>query len=491
MSRRPAGSSHRLTFLVLATGMTAGALLQSLVIPALATFQEALDTTQADATWILTATLLAAAIGTPIAGRLGDMLGRKPVFVAVLSVTAVGCLLSAVATSLPLMLAGRVVQGLGVGVLPLAFGIVRDSFPAARLAGAISSLATLAAVGSGAGVALAGPIVSAFGISGLFWVPLVLLVVSIAAAVAFLPSGGSRAPGGVSWTAAVLLSAWLVCLLLGLSRAPQWGWASGRVLGLLAGAVLFLALWLLAESRARHPLVDLGMMRLRGVWTANLVAFLAGVGMYASFAFLPQFLQTPPSAGYGFGSTVSESGLVMLVQTGASFVTGLAAGRLASRISSRGLLLVGLLTGAVGYGTMSLAHDHFWQACVAAVLIGICFGASFAAMANLVVAAVPPEQTGVASGMNANIRTVGGAIGSALMSTVVTAHAGATGLPAESGYTVGFGMLALATLAAAGATLLVPRVRRDPLTHSEPDVPTRHPQAALVPGGTVAGTGEE
>ncbi|SEP25690.1 MFS transporter [Trujillonella endophytica] len=490
MSRSPGGASHRVTFLVLAVGMTAGALLQSLVIPALATFQEALDTTQADATWILTATLLAAAIGTPIAGRLGDMLGRKQVFVAVLSVTAVGCLLSAVATSLPLMLAGRVVQGLGAGVLPLAFGIVRDSFPAARLAGAISTLATLAAVGSGAGVALAGPIEGAFGISGLFWVPLVLLVLAVAAAVLFLPSGGTRAPGGVSWTAAALLSAWLVCLLLGLSRAPEWGWGSGRVLGLLAGAVLFLALWLLVESRARYPLVDLRMMRLRGVWTANLVGFLAGVGMYASFAFLPQFLQTPPSAGYGFGSTVSESGLVMLIQTGSSFVTGLVAGRLAHRISPRSLLLVGVLTGAAGYAVMSLAHEHFWQACLAVVLIGIGFGGTFAAMANLVVAAVPPEQTGVASGMNANIRTVGGAIGSALMSTVVTASNGPTGLPAEGGYTTGFGLLALATLAAAAAALLVPRARREPVVPRRPEVPT-HPQAALVPGGTLAGSGEE
>ncbi|MGY1741482.1 MULTISPECIES: MFS transporter [unclassified Blastococcus] len=263
------------------------------------------------------------------------------------------------------------------------------------------------------------------------------------------------------------------------------------MLALLGGAAVLLVVWVAVEVRARHPLVDMGMMRRRGVWTANLVALLSGVGMYASFAFLPQFLQTPPSAGYGFGSTVTESGLVMLVQTGTSFVTGLVVGPLLHRLGSRALLLGGVLGFAAGYAVMGLVHEQFWQAVVAAVLIGLGFGASFAAMANLVVAAVPPEQTGVASGMNANIRTVGGAIGSALMSTVVTASAGADGVPGEGGYTTGFLLLAGASLVAAGAVLLVPRVPRDPATHDEPDVPDRHPQAALVAGGPLAGAGEE
>ena len=491
VTRGPVRSSYRVTFAVLAVGMISGALLQSLVIPALATFQEALGTTQADATWILTSTLLAAAIATPISGRLGDMYGRKPVFVAVLSLTTVGCLVSALADSLPVMLVGRVLQGLGAGVLPIAFGMVRETFPPAKLHSAISNLATLGAVGAGAGVALAGPIERAFGVSGLFWVPLVLLVASVAAAVVLLPSSDAREPGGVSWTAALLLSGWLVCLLLGLSRAPQWGWGSPGVVGLLSGAVLLLVGWVLVEFRARHPLVDMVMMRRRGVWTVNLVALLAGIGLYAAFAFLPQFLQTPPSAGYGFGSSVSESGLVMLVQTGMSFVAGLIAGPLSQRVGSRSVLLGGILCSAAGYAVMGLAHDYFWQAFVAALLIGVGFGTSFAAMANLVVAAVSPEQTGVASGMNANIRTVGGAIGSALMSTVVTASAAPGGLPTERGYTTGFLLLAGASLVAAAAVLLVPQVPRDPVTHEEPDVPDRHPQAALVAGGTVAGTGEE
>jgi sugar phosphate permease len=112
-------------------------------------------------------------------------------------------------------------------------------------------------------------------------------------------------------------------------------------------------------------------------------------------------------------------------------------------------------------------------------------------MSNLIVAAVPPHQTGVASGMNANIRTIGGAIGAAVMASVVTAGAGPTGLPQESGYTTGFALLSGALLLSALAALLIPAVRRDAVTHIEPDVELRHPEAALVAGGTLVGDDPE
>jgi EmrB/QacA subfamily drug resistance transporter len=484
-------TSTRATFVVLAAGLTSYSLLQSLVIPVLPTIQHELGTTQADVTWVLTANLLAASIATPILGRLGDMLGKKRVFVLVLVALGVGCLLSALATSLPLMLVGRVVQGIGGGVMPLAFGIVRDEFPDDRVPGAISGLASILAAASGAGVVLAGPIEGALGLSGLFWLPLGVIAAATLAAHVVIPESRVRTAGRINWTAALLLSGWLVTLLLGVSRAPQWGWGSAAVIGLLTATAVLAVLWVVVEARATHPLIDMRMMRLRGVWTANLVALLVGIGMYASFAFLPQFLQTPESAGYGFGATVAESGLIMLPQTAASFVLGLVSGRLGQRFGTRNVLLVGGLLAATGFFALALAHDHRWQVFAATTLVGVGFGCAFASMANVIVAAVPQSQTGVASGMNANIRTIGGAVGSAAMATVVTAHAGAGGLPEESGYITGFLLLGSALLASGLAALLIPAMRRDPVTHEEPGALNRHPQAALVAGGPVAGTGEE
>jgi EmrB/QacA subfamily drug resistance transporter len=491
MSTTERRTPHQVTFAVLTTGVIAFALLQSLVTPVLPTLEAALGTDQSDVTWVLTAYLLSASISTPILGRLGDMTGKKRMFVLALAALAVGCLLAALATNLTVMIIARVVQGIGGGVLPLAFGIIRDEFPREKVAGAVGAISALIAVGAGVGLVVAGPIVNALSYHWLFWLPLIVLVGAALAAQFLVPESPVRTSGSVNWPAALLLSAWLVALLLAVSQAPTWGWASSSVIGLLVAAVVLAALWIVVESRSAQPLIDMRMMRIRAVWATNLVALLFGVAMYAAFAFLPQFLQTPSAAGYGFGSSVTASGLLLLPQTIASFLLGLVSGRLAQRVGSKTVLVIGTLVSAAGYLTFALAHGSQGQVLVASTVMGAGFGLAFAAMSNLIVAAVEPSQTGVASGMNANIRTIGGSLGAAVMASVVTAHAGPGGLPSESGYTNGFLMLTGALVLAGAAALLIPAVRRDPRTHTEPDVELRHPEAALVAGGTLVGDDPE
>jgi len=277
------------TFGVLALGVAAFALLQSLVIPVLTTVQHQLHTTQAAVTWVLTAYLLSASVMTPILGRVGDMAGKKRVFVLTLAALAVGSLLAAVASSITVMIIARVIQGVGGGMVPVAFGIIRDEFPVSKVAGAVGALASLTAVGAGLGIVIAGPIVDALNYHWLFWLPLILTVAAAIAAMIFVPESPVRSPGRISWLPAVLLSAWLAALLVALSQAPSWGWGSARVIGLLAVAVVLAGAWVTAEMHAATPLIDMKMMARPAVWTNNLVALLVGVGMYAVFAFLPEF----------------------------------------------------------------------------------------------------------------------------------------------------------------------------------------------------------
>jgi EmrB/QacA subfamily drug resistance transporter len=491
VSTTPPRAHHQVTFAVLAAGVAAYALLQSLVTPVLPTIQEALHTSQTDVTWVLTAYLLSASIFTPIVGRLGDMSGKKRMFVIALVALAIGCLLSALATNLLVMIIGRVIQGVGGGVLPLAFGIIRDEFPRDKVAGAVGSIAALIAVGAGVGIVLAGPIVDALNYHWLFWLPLIVLVISAAAAQFLVPESRERSAGSINWLTASLLSAWLVALLLAVSEAPTWGWGSAKVLVLLAVAIVLAVVWVVAESRAAHPLIDMKMMRIRAVWATNLVALLFGVAMYSAFAFLPELLQTPSSAGYGFGASITKSGLMMLPQTIAMFVVGMFVGRLALRFGSKNLVVVGSAIGAVGFLLIAVAHDRQWGIYAISAVIGLGFGMAFSSMANLIVDAVPAHQTGVASGMNANIRTIGGALGASVMGSVVTAGAAANGLPKESGYTNGFLMLTAALVLSALAALLIPTVKRDRVTHLEPAVELRHPEAALIPAGTLVGDESE
>jgi MFS family permease len=381
------------------------------------------------------------------------------------------------------MIIARVIQGVGGGVLPLTFGIIRDEFPHDKVPGAVGVIAALTAVGAGLGIVLAGPIVDVLGYHWLFWLPLVLVSIAGVTAHFFVPESPVRTEGKISWAAAVLLSGWLVALLVAVSQAPTWGWASPKVVGLLGAAVVLCVGWFVVEVRSPHPLIDMRMMRIPAVWTTNLVALLFGIGMYATFAFLPEFLQTPTSAGYGFGASITESGLILLPMTVTMFAAGVASGRLARRFGSKRLLVVGAVISASPFALLAFAHDAKWEILIAMAVLGGGFGMAFAAMSNLIVGAVPAEQTGVASGMNANIRTIGGSIGAAVMASIVTAGVAPGRLPHESGYVHGFVTLGAATLAAAFAGLLVPTVRRRRAAEDE----LLHAELALVAGGTLLG----
>ncbi|MDR3649640.1 MAG: MFS transporter [Acidimicrobiales bacterium] len=485
MTRSLERASYKATFTVLLLGVSAYALLQSLVLPVLRTIQHDLHTSQSAATWVLTAYLLSASVFTPILGRVGDMVGKERMLVVTLAALALGSVVAGLAHSIGLMILGRVVQGIGGAVVPLSFGIIRDEFPPAKVATGVGIVAAMAAVGGGAGIVLAGPIVSHLDYHWLFWIPLIITVIAAVCAHLLVPESPVRTPGRVSWLAAVLLSGWLVVLLVGVSQAPTWGWGSGKVIGLIALAIVVFVAWVMVESRSRQPLIDMKMMRGTAVWTNNLVAFLFGIGMYSVMAFLPEFLQTPRSAGYGFGADIIQSGLFLLPLTATMFLCGLLSGRIAAAIGSKSAVIIGSIVSSGSYLILAFAHAQAWEIYTASTLLGVGLGLAFSAMSNLIVQAVPPAQTGVASGMNANIRTIGGAIGAAVMSSIVTSGLRADGLPAASGYTTGFAFLAAMTVVATIAALFIPSATsaRADADH-EPHL--QNAELALLAGGTIA-----
>ena len=490
MARADRRSHYQVTFAVLLVGVAAYSLLQSLVLPVLPTIQHSLHTSQDAETWVLTAYLLSASVFTPILGRVGDMVGKERMFVVALGALAAGSLLAAIAPSIGVMIIARAIQGIGGGVLPLAFGIIRDEFPPEKIGGAIGITAALTAVGGGFGIVLGGPIIEALDYHWLFWIPMIMVLVAGVAAHVLIPESPVRTPGRINWAAAVLLSSWLVALLVAVSEGPVWGWGSTRVLGLFVATIVLSLAWVRVELRSRQPLIDMKMMRLRAVWTTNLVAFLFGLGLYSAFVFLPEFVQTSPSHGYGFGSSITQSGFFLLPLTALMFLGGLVCGRLAQRFGSRAVLIVGASVSVIPFVMLAAAHDQRWEIYVAMAILGGGFGLAFSAMSILIVDAVPAGQTGVASGMNANIRTVGGAIGASIMASIVTSGAKAGGVPKESGYTHGFTVLAVGAGLAAGAALLVPSLRRAAAAARSPgDGP--HAELAILAAGTLTGSDPE
>jgi len=450
-----------LVLAILAFGGCGYSMLQSLVVPALPALQHELDTTPTGVAWIFTTYLLAASIATPIAGRFGDMFGKKRALMVVLAGLAAGTLLAALATTLPVLILARTIQGLGGAVFPLAFGIIRDEFPRERVPGSIGLISGLLGIGGALGIVLAGPILTHLDYHWLFWIPFVVIVVTLVATWLVVPESPVRAPGRIDWGGAVLLAVWLVCLLLPISEAPKWGWTAPRTVGLLVVSIVVAIAWIGVERRSPSPLVDIEMMRLRPVWTTNLVGFLVGWGMFGAFVLIPQFVQTPASSGYGFGSTVTESGFFLIPSALTMIVAGPLSGRLSNRFGAKPPLVVGVAVTMLSFVLLVVAHSAHWEVYLASLLLGVGVGFAFASMANLIVLAVRPDQTGVATGMNAVARTIGGAVGGQVSATILASTLLASGLPAERGYTISFlvsvGVLAVGIAAALAVPGRAPR----------------------------------
>jgi EmrB/QacA subfamily drug resistance transporter len=451
---------YNLTFAILALGGGTYAVLQSLVAPALPAIQRDLHVSAASVSWILSAYLLSASVLTPIIGRLGDMFGKERTLVAVLVALALGTLVAALATSLPLLLLGRVIQGAGGAIFPLGFGIIRDEFPRERVPQGIAMMSAIIGIGGGLGIVLAGPIVNAFNYHWLFWFPLVLVVIATVATVFFIPESPIMSPGRVNWAGAALLSAWLVCVLVAISQGSTWGWGDPRVLGLLVAGGLLAVAWVRNELRAAEPLVDMDMMRIRGVWTVNAAAFLVGAGMYSSFILIPEFVEMPKSVGFGFAASITGAGLFLLPATVGMLIVSPLAGRMASRVGARVPLVLGCAVTTVSFLILAVAHSQPWEIYVAAALLGTGIGFAFASLANLIVEAVRPEQTGVATGVNTVMRSLGGAVGATIGASVLTATLTVTGLPSERGFTLAFAIAAAECALAMVASLIVPRPSR-------------------------------
>jgi EmrB/QacA subfamily drug resistance transporter len=442
---------------VLSLGGISYALLQSLVVPALPEIQNSLHTSQSAVAWVLTAYLLSASVATPIIGRLGDMYGKERLLMLVLLMLAFGTFISAVATSLPLMVLGRVIQGAGGGIFPLAFSIIRDEFPARRVPGAIGLVSSLLGIGGGAGVVFAGIVTQNLSYHWLFWFPLAIIVFTAFLTRRYIPESPVKTPAQINYRAATLMTLGISAVLLAITETSTWGWGSPKTLGLLAIGMAVILAWVREELRSREPLVDMRMMAIRGVWTTNTVAFLIGVGMYSSFILIPELVQEPASTGYGFGASVTVAGLFLLPATIAIVIVGQMAGRLERRIGSRGSLIGGSLFALACYVLLVANRSQEFEIYIAAGLLGIGIGLSFSAMANLIVENVRQEQTGVATGMNAVTRTLGGAFGGQLAATLLAGNLGAGGLPTSSGFTLSFLMCLIALAGASAFALWVPR----------------------------------
>jgi EmrB/QacA subfamily drug resistance transporter len=456
---------YGLTLAVLAISGLSFALLQTMVAPALPAIQREYGASTTAVTWVFTVYLLTASIATPVLGRLGDMFGKERLLVIVLIVLGAGTVVAALSTSLEMLIAGRAIQGVGGAVFPLSFGIIRDEFPRERVGAGIGLISATFGIGGGAGLVLAGVIVDNLDYTWIFWLSLVVIAAAAVATHLFVPESPIKTPARIDWGGAALLAAGLVTGLVGVSEGNAWGWTSPPVLGLLVASGALLATWVRFELRVTEPMVDMRMMRIRGVWTTNVTAMMVGFGMFGSFLLVPQLVQMPTAAGFGFGATVTQAGLFLLPSSIVMLFAGPLAGVLGARLGSRIPVLIGIALVGLSFVQIAVLHDEHWHIYLNSLVLGAGIGLSFAGMATLIVDAVPQSQTGVASGMNTIMRSIGGALGAQVTASIIGAHVGSGGLPTESGFVIAFIVSAAALGLAFLAGLLIPRRAVEPVVH--------------------------
>ena len=419
----------------------------------------------AAAQWTLIITLLVAVVATPVVSRIADGRLRRQALIGALVVVAAGSLIGAVVPSFPGLLAGRALQGLGYAMVPLTVAIAREWLTGSVLARTLGVLSTSIAIGVGLGNPVMGLCVLlvdyrlAFGVA---------LLVSAGGAVWVWRRVPPAGPGidrvRIDLLGAVLLGAGLAGTLLAVARGGVWGWTSPTVLGLAAGGLVLLGLWVLRSLRIPAPLGDLRLASARGV---------LGVCVFGGAAAVILLIQRPPSDGVGFGYSVFVTGLLMTPMAIATLCSPPVARAIARRVGERVVLPLGSLVSAAAFGTFALLHDRTWHIVLTMAVMGIGIGISYSVMPVLIVARTPEERTASATGVNQVLRLLGGSVGAAVVAAVLAAHTPAGQVsPAESGYVVAVLVVATAgLLSAVSGWVLVPPVRRTAVSSARIDGP--------------------
>jgi MFS family permease len=443
-AREPAGEAQRahlgVTLLALAIAGMVVSLQQTLVVPLMPRLMREFDVTVTDVTWVFTASLLAGAVATPLLSRFGDMYGKKKMVLTAIASLVIGSIVCAVADTLPVLIAGRVLQGLSAAVVPLAIGMIRDVFPRERVTGAIGIISATMGVGGSGGMIVTGLIADhTDSHRPIFWLSGGLGAVGLVLVAVIARDVGRRVGGRPDLFGALLLAGWLVCLLLAISEGNNWGWTSNGVLGLFGGAAGLCVLWVVIELVVREPLVRLRLLVGPQSFTANLASILLGFSMFGAFTLISNLVQTPSKVGYGLDGSVLDVGLYMLPSTVTMLLFSALAGPIASRLGAAFTLAIGSVFAGLSYVWLAVSTDHVYDFLAFSAIQGVGFGVAYAALGTVAVQHVPMSQSSIASGINSLVRTTGGSIAGAATASVLTSQViRGTSVPTLHGYVLCF-----------------------------------------------------
>jgi len=436
------------------------ALMQTVIIPLVPQLPTLLNASSADTAWVITATLLAAAVATPTVGRLGDMFGKRRMLLISLVVLVAGSVVTALADSLLPAIIGRTLQGLSAAVIPLGISIMRDELPSERLGSAVAMMSASLGIGGALGLPLAALIAEQASWHVLFWVSAGLGVIALGLVLMLVPESPLRAGGRFDLVGALGLSVALMALLLAISKGGDWGGASGATLGLFAGAVVVFVAWAVWELRRPSPPGDLRPVPRKPVLLANVASAVFGFAMFAMSLVLPQLMQLPTRTGFGLGLSVLDVGLIMAPSGLVMIATAPLSAKLSRSYGPRTTLMVAALIVAVGYVLTILLMSHVWHFIIVSIVIGAGIGIGYGAMPALIMGAVDVSGTASANSVNTLMRSIGTSVASAVAGVILahmTMSFGPVALPTQNAFRVVLAIGAAAAVIAFAVAIFLPR----------------------------------
>ncbi|WP_233365642.1 MFS transporter [Rhodococcus globerulus] len=458
LTSRGTARSSRTVVLVLALCGIVMTLQQTMILPLLPNLPSLLDTSASNASWLVTVTLVTGAVVTPLIGRLADMFGKKRMIMITLMIVVTGSVLGGATEAFPLLIIARAMQGCGLAMVPVATATMRDVLPRERVPGGIATMSASLAIGSAAGLPLAGIIVNSLDWHAVFWVTALsgsLLFIVIAKVV---PESGVQARTTFDYIGAFVLAAALISLLLVLSKGSQWGWSEWETLSSAGMGIFLLVLWVPLQLRSPSPLVDVRLAARPPVLLVNTCSALIGFALFSNFLVTIQLLQMPVTTGFGIGMNILEAGLWMIPTTLAGVVMAPVASRAIGRFGARSVLLIASIQLSVSFVVRVFFSHTLWQILVGATLIGMGLVLTGAAIQTLIMRAVPISETASANGLNALLRSIGTSAASATlaaMSTIWVVQAGSEIYPAYNAFAAMFWISAAATVATAATTVVM------------------------------------
>lgn len=436
---------------VLTCAATSTAFMQTLVVPIQNHLPDLLDAPRSATAWVLTISLLVAAVTTPISGRLADIFGMRTVMIALLAMMTLGSLIAALSSDLAWLLVGRGLQGVSMGATAVGvsiMGLVDDR--KIRITG-ISIISSSMGFGGAIGLPLAAWIAEIGDWKLLFWTTAALGAVNLTAA-AFVVPGADRPRQRFDWLGALMLSAGLSGVLIAISQGPVWGWASTATLGLGGAGLVLLVVWGVHELRTREPLIDLRIMSRFPLLMVSLGSIAFGFVLFVQEVSFLQILELPSSTAAGLGLSMLWASMALVPCSLAMMAVAPLAAAITDRYGARVTAISGAVTSMVGYLISVVWHAEVWQIIIASIfaLAGVAMG--YAAIPTLVMAEVPYSMTGSAIGVNALMRSVGTSSGATVTGMVLAVQLESSAgfaVPSPGGFVVTFWMGSLAAAIAA------------------------------------------